>query len=220
MEVWDAGTGDIIILGSLAPWTSGPDTFRSSFALDKVHTDMAMIDIHSPEALWARQLASQATAFAIAAPGPIQRDHLPLIEYAAPRSFYLSPAARLLDVFDERTYRQLLAPPAKRSSLAGLSPENVQLIFGAFTTVNEQLLESVKGVPAAAGIPCVFAIPNPPPPPSSQGTVIDLCSIAVAQGDLLRADQLAAYALQQEPNNLDAAYLKRIIDRRLGRPAL
>jgi spermidine synthase len=217
MEIWDAGTGDIIILGSLNPWMSGTDSFRSSFALNQVRTDMAMIDIHSPEALWARQMASQATAFAIPGPGPIQFDHLPLIEYAAPRSFYLSPAARLLDFFDERTYRQLLASAEKRSTLAGLSPENVQLIFGSFTTVNIRLLEAVNGTAGGAGMPCVFVVPNPVPAASSDGSIISLCSLAVAQGDLLRADQMAAYALQQQPNNLDAAYLKRIIDRRLGR---
>jgi hypothetical protein len=54
---------------------------------------------------------------------------------------------------------------------------------------------------------------------STDGNVISLCAAAMAQGNLLQADQLATYALQQQPDNLDAAYLKRIIDRRLGRGA-
>jgi hypothetical protein len=93
----------------------------------------------------------------------------------------------------------------------------LQMLFGAFNSVNPALFESVGGNPALADLPMALPTPNPAPPVSTDGNVIDLCSAATAQNDWLRADQLAAYALQQQPNNLDAAYLKRIIDRRLGR---
>ena len=73
----------------------------------------------------------------------------------------------------------------------------------------------MQGRPGGAGVPCAMPTPNPAPPPPTDGTIINLCSAAIAQGDWPRADQLAAYALQQQPNNLDAAYLKRIIDRQL-----
>ena len=56
--------------------------------------------------------------------------------------------------------------------------------------------------------------PTVSPPPTDR-TIIALCHAAIAQGNWLQADQLASYALQQEPRNLDAAYLKRIIDRQL-----
>ena len=163
----------------------------------------------------ARQLASQRTAFAIAGNGPIQSDRFPILEYRAPRAFYLSPAARLLDHFDERTFQQLLAPPEKRDVLAKLPPESARLIFSTFATVNARLFECMNGGPNGVGVPCAMPTPNPAPPPPADGTIINLCSAAIAQGDWLRADQLASYALQQQPNNLDAAYLKRIIDRQL-----
>jgi spermidine synthase len=220
MEVWDAGSSDIILLGAKEPWATGPAVFQKSFGIDRIRTDMAMIGINTPEMLMARQLASQNTAFAIASPGPIQRDHLPIIEYAAPRAFFLSPAARLLDSFDERTHRQLLAPLEKRQTLVQLPLESVQMLFGVYNSVNQSLYECLRGNPALAGLPVAMPTPNPAPPVPTDGDVINLCSAAIAQNDWLRADQLAAYALQHQPNNIDAAYLKRIIDRRLGRSSL
>ena len=92
MEIWDAGAGDIVLLGSKQPWATGPDVFQQGFAIDRVRTDMWMIDIQSPEALLARQLASQQTGFAIAGPGPMQSDLFPILEYAAPRAFFWAPA--------------------------------------------------------------------------------------------------------------------------------
>ena len=40
VEIWDAGAGDIVLLGSLQPWQTGPDVFRQGFAIDRVRTDM------------------------------------------------------------------------------------------------------------------------------------------------------------------------------------
>ncbi len=94
MEIWDAGAGDIVMLGSKQPWATGPDVFQQGFAIDRVRTDMWMIDIQSPEALLARQLASQQTGFAIAGPGPLQSDLFPILEYAAPRAFFHGQPAR------------------------------------------------------------------------------------------------------------------------------
>ena len=56
VEVWDTAHGDIVMLGSLQPWPSGPEAFAKSFALEGVRSDLAVIGIHSPEALWARQV--------------------------------------------------------------------------------------------------------------------------------------------------------------------
>jgi len=213
MEIWDVGAGDIILLGSPTPWRTGPDVFRSSFAIPGVQKDMAMVDIYSPEMLMTRQLASQRTAFAVGGVGPIQVDRFPLIEYAAPRAFYLSPASRLLDRYDERTHQQLLSPPEKRQGYQTLNPEAVRLVFATFTSVNGQLYGCIQGDPNTQGIPCALPTFQPSAPPPTDGTVINLCYAAIAAGDWQRADQLATYALQQQPDNIDAAYLKRIIDR-------
>ncbi len=174
VEIWDPCSGDIILLGSLQSWQTGPDVFRQGFTLPGVRLDLAQIGIHSPEALLARQLASQRTAFAITGGGPIQSDLFPVLEYAAPRAFYLGDNSRMLEKFDERTRQQLLAPADKLAILQSLPPEQVQSIFSEFTTINYELFVSVRGLASATTLPCVFNTNSPrtiiPVPPADNPT--------------------------------------------------
>jgi len=213
VEVWDAGAGDIILVGSLQPWPTGPEVFRQNFAIDRVRTDMWMIDIQSPEALLGRQLASQQTGFAIAGPGPMQSDLFPILEYAAPRAFFMGTGSRMLDRFDERTRQQLLAPPGKNAALASLPEGNAQLIFSDFSTVNGELFSCFFGAAANAGVPCVFQTPQPVPPPASDAGAVSNAERAFHAGDLAQAETLTAMALKQNPNDAQAAYLMRVIGR-------
>jgi spermidine synthase len=217
MELWDVGNGDVIMLGALQPWDTGPEVFRKGFAFERVRQDMEMINIFSPETLMVRQLASQQTAFAIPGKGPIQSDRFPLLEYIAPKAFFLGAGSKMLFNYDERTHLQLLAPPSKRATLASIPIEQSQLVLDEYSTINQQLWGCLYEASLGDGVPCALPTPKPSPPPATSGTIIAFCQAAIAQGDWRQADQLASYALAQEPNNLDAAYLKRIIDRRLGR---
>ena len=174
---------------------------------------MWMIDIQSPEALLARQLASQRTGFAIAGPGPLQSDLFPILEYAAPRAFYLGTGSRMLDRFDERTRQQLLAPPGKNATLASLPESNAQFIFSDFSTVNGELFSCFFGSTPNAGVPCVFQTPQPVPPPASDGSAMSAAEKAFHDGDLVQAEALTATALKQNPNDPQAGYLMRVLER-------
>ena len=213
VEVWDTGVGDIVILGSQQPWPSGPEVFRQGFAIQRVCTDMQMIDMHSPEALMARQLASQQTGFAIAGPGPVQSDLFPILEYEAPRAFYLGTGSSVLDHFDERTYQQLLAPADKRELLHSFNNVNAQIIFSDFSTVNGQLYGCLFGNPTSAGIPCAFQTPLPAPPPGGLGAILDQAEQVYSTGNLSEAQRLTALALQQKPDDPMAGYVSRVIER-------
>ncbi|MGH8281155.1 MAG: spermidine synthase [Gammaproteobacteria bacterium] len=213
VEVWDTGVGDIVILGSQQPWSTGPQVFQTGFAIKQVQTDLEMIDVHSPVALMARQLASQRTGFAIAGKGPIQSDLFPILEYDAPRAFYLGAGSSLLNHYDERTYQQLLAPVEKRDVLHSLNNANVQVIFSDFSTVNEQLYGCLFGNPTSAGVPCAFQTPLPAPPPGGLGAVLDQAEKAFSMGNLSEARRLAALVLKQKPNDPMAGYVARVVDR-------
>lgn len=213
VEIWDAGSGDIILLGSLQPWRTGPDVFRQGFNIERVKQDMWMINIQSPEALLARQLASQRTGFAIAGKGPLQSDIFPILEYEAPRAFYLSAGSRILERYDERTRQQLLAPVEKEKILHDLPSSEAQLVFDDFLSMNGELYGSIFGAPAGAGIPCVFQAAQSAPPPASSGSPLDLAARAFASGDLPQARQLVDSVLQQNPADASAGYLSRIIER-------
>jgi spermidine synthase len=121
-EIWDAAAGDILIIGSMAPWRTDAEVFRPGFAVEAVRSDLAGIGIHSPEQLLARQLASQRTGFAIASDGPMESDMFPQLEHIAPVAFFIGQRSRLLGIFDERTRQQSLAPPLKQAALRSLSP--------------------------------------------------------------------------------------------------
>jgi hypothetical protein len=216
VEIWDPGSGDIVMLGSLQPWEANPGVFRQSFGFRGVRSDLDSIGIHSPEALLARQLASQRTAFAITGDGPIQSDLFPVLEYAAPRAFFIGDDSRMLEGFDERTRQQAVAPSDKLATLRSLSVPDVRSVFFPFSTVNGELLNSLLGKEAGANVPCVFRTNAPPAMaegPDESAAILNRAMACLSSGDLKQAGQLAAFARQQNPTNSQAAYVTRIIDR-------
>jgi hypothetical protein len=146
MEIWDAGGADVILLGSSQPWSCGPEIYQRALALERPRHDLALIDLATPEAILARQWASQQTAFAVAGPGLVQSDDVPILEYAVPRAFYMYQgrrgAVRLLRC-DERTWQADLAPLAKKRALAPLSLADLEGIFGRSTGSANQQLQSL-----------------------------------------------------------------------------
>jgi hypothetical protein len=144
VEVWDCGGGDIILLGSKIPWATTVEAYEKAFAREWVRKDLADIGILSPAALWARQLASQRTAFAIAQEGPIQTDWFPVLEYEAPKAFFLGQTSTLLSQFDERTGQAPLASPEKVGALESLDDATLRPIFGQYSSVNEDLRRQLQ----------------------------------------------------------------------------
>jgi hypothetical protein len=170
MEIWDSGSGDLILLGSMKPWPSDPSVYQRLFERNSPRRDFELIGINSPEALWARQLASQQTAFAIAGEGPVQSDLFPILEYEAPRAFFVGTRARDMAKFDERTWQSQLAPAEKRRCLAALDGQALRAVFDQYSTINDDLGNHLlwrfaKGVGVSATFrpdwPCVFKT-NPP----------------------------------------------------------
>jgi len=165
LEIWDPGAGDIILLGGIQPWTSSPDVYQRTFDRVDVRKDLAAIGLNSPQSLWARQLASQRTAFAIPGDGPTQSDAFPILEYEAPKAFFVGTSADILRLFDERTWQSDLAPRAKADTLEALDLKVMHEIFERFTSVNSQLQRclasrfgAVENHNASADpdIPCIF----------------------------------------------------------------
>ena len=133
MEIWDVEQGDIVILGSDRPWQSSPEIYRRAFDLEKVRNGLASIGLETPEAILARRMASQRTAFAVPGPGALQEDNFPILEYAAPRAFYIHLLDRgvfRLQSFDERTWQMDLAADGVINDLARLDRPALHTIFG------------------------------------------------------------------------------------------
>jgi hypothetical protein len=196
------------MLGSFQPWKTGPEIFKQSLLLNGVKSDLASIGIHSPEALLARQLASQRTAFAIAGEGPIQSDLFPVLEYAAPRAFYINEDSYLLEQYDERTRQQLLAPVEKATILRSLTFQDAQTIFSKYNSDNAELNAVLHG---NFLIPCIFMKNTPAANPGN--TNLNQAIAALNMSDFKKAEELADVTLKQNPTDALAGYISRIIAR-------
>jgi hypothetical protein len=219
MEVWDTLGGDIVLLGSLQPWPSEPEAYRRAFAIDGVRSDFESIGIRSPDALLARQIASQRTAFAIAGKGPIQSDLFPVLEYAAPRAFFIGARARLLEEYDERTRQSALAPARKRAVLGQLTPDVVRDLFHTFGTVNTELIAALRA-PEDPQLPCLLQRQPAKPPGTATAatnpTPAAQLDAALEAGDLEKARQLVLAALDRDPADARAGYVARVLERELA----
>jgi hypothetical protein len=142
IEIWDAGGGDIVLLGSDRPWDASLASLHRSYQLPLVREDLASIGLPTPEALLAHQLASQRTAFAVAGPGPIQSDGFPILEYDAPIAFFIGTTASRITRFDERTWQFQLASEEKRTALLSLDDKSLRGVF-KYDTINPELLYAV-----------------------------------------------------------------------------
>src|SRR6185369_9954615 len=141
VEIWDPGSGDVILLGAMRPWKSSLEVYGRAFARDEVRKDLEKIALLTPELFWARQLASQRTAFAIPGPGGIQSDGFPVLEYEAPKAFYIGASSQVLMQYDERTWQSDLAPAPKKAALANLDPAQLKRTFEDYSSVNRQLVQ-------------------------------------------------------------------------------
>lgn len=144
MEIWDPGTGDLILLGSQKPWTTGPAVWQKVFARTEPQRDLTRIGLRAPEALWARQFSSQGTTRLFIENGPEQSDEFPVLEYEAPRAFFIGASATAFLQFDERTRQHQLAPEAKRTALAHLSAPLLTPIFPAFGSMNPEATQAAS----------------------------------------------------------------------------
>lgn len=175
MEIWDSQAGDIILVGSTEPWESNDKIYSSVFARPQPQSDLEALGIHSPVELWARQLASQANAFALAPSGRIQTDHHPFLEYLAPLAFFMGNRAETLGMLDERTMQLPLMSRDKREALEKLPRTSVIKTFSRHSTSNPELaiylqflgerqeMEDFVSFQPHLAIPCVFEKEYPVP---------------------------------------------------------
>lgn len=145
MEIWDTQEGDIVLLGSKKEWKSDLAQYKKIFEHAAVRNDLAEIRITSPESLWARQVASQKTAHAIGGDGPIQTDDVPILEYDAPRAFFIGQESTAVSLYDERTLQFPLANKEKTAALRSLS-EKIFLNTFYFSSSNPDIKIYVRAL--------------------------------------------------------------------------
>lgn len=165
VEIWDTLSGDVVLVGSRRSFDSDPSVYRKIFERPLVRMDLARIGIISPETFWARQLTSQSTTTRWIGPGPWQSDEHPLLEYDAPKAFYIGSISTSPSLWDERTRQMDSASPLKRTTLGKLSVSMVKELFVDYPSVNPELMKRIADSarlthPEKYGsgsiLPCIF----------------------------------------------------------------
>jgi len=136
LELWDPGAGDLILIGSQKPWPTGPEVWRKVFERAQPRADLEAVGLLAPELVWARQFSSQATTRLFIENGPMQSDEFPVLEYEAPKAFYIGASAAEFRNFDERVRQHQLAPAGKRAALSTAPAAALREVFRAHGTVN------------------------------------------------------------------------------------
>lgn len=168
LELWDPGAGDLILIGSQKPWPTGPETWRKVYERAQPRADLEAIGLRTPEMVWARQFSSQRTTRLFIENGPMQSDEFPVLEYEAPKAFYIGAHATEFRHFDERVRQHQLALPPKRLALAAASAELLKPVFPTHGTVNADAavvlnarVHALTNAAATAPPQSVFTPPRP-----------------------------------------------------------
>jgi spermidine synthase len=171
-ELWDTSSGDILLVGSTEPFAPS-DNYQEIFKRESPRMELQRIGITNAAGFLVRQMASQRTAFAIAGDGAVQTDAFPVLEYEAPKAFYIGENAKRLFRYDERTWQMDLAPRDKVAALRDVAAQTLGDIFKVAESANPELRSLIDLRSQNAGnhlstwqdtpLPCVFRPTNAPP---------------------------------------------------------
>jgi spermidine synthase/tetratricopeptide (TPR) repeat protein len=102
VTLWKTLSEDILILGSSAPIDLNFSRVSERFALEQVREDLQRIEITSLPTLLSLQIASDTTVRKMAGRGRLNEDSYPILEYQAPKAFFLGSVAGVIRSHDER----------------------------------------------------------------------------------------------------------------------
>jgi len=102
VTLWKTLSEDVLILGSSAPLDLNFNSVIERFNRDQVRKDLQRIEIGSLPTLFSLQIASDSTVRKMAGRGRLNEDHYPILEYDAPKAFFLGSVASVIRSHDER----------------------------------------------------------------------------------------------------------------------
>jgi len=103
VSLWETTPGrDLVIIGSDGPVVPDYRAMQAEFDEPKVRADLARLGIGKLSTLLSLQSAGDDVVRAVAGAGPFNEDRHPLLEYEAPKAFWLQRFATILRSFDQR----------------------------------------------------------------------------------------------------------------------
>jgi spermidine synthase len=109
LTLWETTPGnDIIIVGSKGPLKVDFKTMEKRFGLKPVRTDLARIGIEDLPDLLSLQVAAGAPLAKQFESGQLNEEKFPILEYQAPKTYFLQTYAKMMDFRPRREMQGLL----------------------------------------------------------------------------------------------------------------
>jgi spermidine synthase/tetratricopeptide (TPR) repeat protein len=104
MTVWQSLTTDIIVMGSKQPMAFNPTAIKAKFEAKWVKESLSRIQITDVPTLLSLQIMTQKALDQYVGPGALNTEDRPLLEYRAPRAFFVNRGTGTMAFFtyDER----------------------------------------------------------------------------------------------------------------------
>jgi len=99
---WRMGAADVLLVATDAHAEPDLALLETRIAIPEVRRSLERINLASAHAILARQILSPAGVAALAGNGPVNSDQFPILEYAAPRAFFVGQVSRVIWAADER----------------------------------------------------------------------------------------------------------------------
>jgi predicted membrane-bound spermidine synthase/tetratricopeptide (TPR) repeat protein len=134
VALWQVQQADVVLIGSHQPIDPGAAGMAARMRSPEVAKDLASIGVRRLPTLLAMQMASDATVRRMAGDGPVNTELRPILEYQAPRAFFMNASAILPFEADDRRVgpsrgtSQLLLPRAQASGALRLNTGDWQEI--------------------------------------------------------------------------------------------
>jgi tetratricopeptide (TPR) repeat protein len=109
MTVWQSLTTDIIVMGSKQPIAFDPAAIKAKLEAERVKASLSRIQITDVPTLLSLQIMTEKALDEYVGPGALNTEDRPLLEYRAPRAFFVNRSIGTLAFFtyDERmSFRQ------------------------------------------------------------------------------------------------------------------
>jgi predicted membrane-bound spermidine synthase/tetratricopeptide (TPR) repeat protein len=100
--VWQSLSPDLLLVGSLDSLVFNEEQFKKKFESQAVKKDLERIKVPDPATLASLEMTSEGPAREYASAGPLNTEDKPLLEYWAPRAFFVNRGANEIIRFDER----------------------------------------------------------------------------------------------------------------------
>jgi spermidine synthase len=102
VTVWNALAADIVLIGSQAPLNFDAAKSEERFETPEVKHELGRLGIETFRTILALQAMSDANVRKAAGKGSLNEDVFPILEYEAPKAFFLGQRSSLLAEYDER----------------------------------------------------------------------------------------------------------------------